>query len=144
MGLSYTLYKRAKEGKPVTGQFVRAKKFTEDYRRYTFSMQNGDGSFSTEWFRGPGARRDIARRMQTTGHILEWLVFSMPRQQLFEPETVAAVDYLTAILYQGQNRQWDVGPLGHALHALALYDRRLSQPATPSVPTIANSKKTVK
>ncbi len=141
MGLSYTLYKRAKEGKPVAEQFVRAKKFTEDYRRYAFSMQNDDGSFSTEWFRGPGARHDIARRMQTTGHILEWLVFSMPQEQLSEPKTVAAVDYLTAILYHGQNRQWEVGPLGHAVHALALYDRRMSQPATPSAPAIAKGKK---
>src|SRR5690606_16856581 len=90
------------------------------------SMQNRDGSFSTEWFTKRGARPDLDRRLQTTGHILEWLVFSLPEDELRNPQVVRAVSYLTNLMYNSRKQSsWEIGPLGHALHALALYDARV-------------------
>lgn len=124
MGLSYVVQKRAKRGEPMIGQYRRAATYVRDYHKYTFKLQNPDGSFSTEWFRGRGNRPDPARKLQTTGHILEWLVFSLPEQELQDPRTVRCVRFLSHLLDRNRNRRWRIGPLGHALRALMLYDQR--------------------
>jgi Ni/Co efflux regulator RcnB len=125
MGLSYAVNKRIQRGQPVTGEFRRAQIFINDYHRYTFSLQNPDGSFSTDWFKGPGAMTDVDRRLKTTGHIAEWLSFSMKDEDLQHPRMVKAIDYLATILVSGKDRNWEIGPLGHGLHALRIYDRRM-------------------
>lgn len=147
MGLTYAVREREQQGKPIDGQFLRAQKYLADYHEYTFKLQNADGSFSTEWFVRRGARPDLDRRVQTTGHILEWLVYSIPESMLRDQRVVRAVDYLSGILAAQPNRQWEIGPLGHALHALAIYDERVFAPhdsagispgaATPSAPRAA-------
>jgi len=38
---------------------------------------------------------------------------------------VKSVAYLTNLLYEGRNSKWNIGPLGHGLHALAIYDERV-------------------
>jgi hypothetical protein len=125
MGLAYAIRKRTEQGMPIDGEFQRAEKYLNDYHAYAFRLQNPDGSFSTSWFEGPGARTDINRRLQTTGHILEWLVFSLPQEDLNDPRVVKAVDYLASLLIAGQGRAWDIGPLGHSLHSLRIYQRRV-------------------
>lgn len=131
MGLSYAVHERRKHGQPIDGQFRRAEKYINDFHAYTFAHQNSDGSFSTEWFKGRGTRTDLDRRLQTTGHILEWMVYSAPAEMLRDPRLVKAVDYLSGILAAQPDRAWSLGPLGHGLHALALYDERVFQPAAP-------------
>jgi hypothetical protein len=124
MGLSYALYKRNLEGLPIDGQYARAQKYLREYHNYAFLLQNPDGSFSTEWFKGKGNRDDVDRKVKTTGHILEWLSFSLPEEELFDARTVKAVNFLAGVLLMGPNHQWEVGPHGHALHALRIYERR--------------------
>jgi hypothetical protein len=90
------------------------------------NSKTADGSFSTEWFKYPADRDDdIDRKIQTTGHILEWLVASLDQDQLFQPRVVAAVEFLsTHSLAREPSREWKIGPLGHALHALTIYQER--------------------
>jgi hypothetical protein len=125
MGLSYAVNKRIKRGEPVDGEYRRAQIFINDYHRYTFGLQNPDGSFSTQWFVRREAKPDVDRRLKTTGHILEWLCFSLSDEELRQPQVVRAVDYLTTSLATGQDHTWEIGPLGHGLHALGLYDWRM-------------------
>lgn len=121
-GFSYAVKKRAKRGQPMTGQWYRAKRYVEDYHVYTFKLQNADGSFSTNWFRGRADSGDIDRKLETTGHTLEWLVYSLPKDQLTDPRVVKAVGFLTDLMWENRGREWRIGPKGHAVHALALYD----------------------
>jgi hypothetical protein len=125
MGFSYAVRAREKRGEPFNGQWLRAKKYLDAFHDYTFKLQNEDGSFSTNWFesRGDWGARD--RRLRTTGHILEWLLYSLPEEQLTEPRVVKAVDYLTELLWENRDHKWEIGPQGHALHALVLYDQRV-------------------
>ena len=124
-GFSYAVRKREQRKEPVTGQWLRAKKFIDDYHEYTFKLQNPDGSFSTAWFAGREDNGGPGRRLETTGHITEWLAYSLTKEELTDPRMVKAVDYLTNLLIQHRNEKWGIGPLGHGLHALALYDERL-------------------
>jgi hypothetical protein len=127
MGFSYAVRNRQKDEQPITGQWLRAQKYVDAYHEYTFGMQNEDGSFSTNWFRSPGAVPDIDRRIETTGHILEWLSYSLPKENLLDPRTVKAVNYLATLMWENRDHDWEIGPKGHALHALAIYDERLFQ-----------------
>jgi hypothetical protein len=125
-GLSSAYKMRIAEGKPVDGEFLRAQKYIRAYQSYTLgTIQNRDGSFSTDWFRRPADNGDLDRKIQTTGHILEWLVFSLDEGQLRDPRVVESVDFLATQIVTHPNRAWSVGPLGHALHALAIYESRV-------------------
>jgi hypothetical protein len=127
-GLSLAVKKRIASGEPLDGDYAQAAKYLNAYHAYTFRLQNRDGSFSTQWFERRGADPDPARRLQTTGHILEWLCYSLPEDELRNPRVRAAADYLARVMLLHRNRKWDNGPLGHAIHALALYDERVFQP----------------
>jgi hypothetical protein len=124
-GFSYAVRGRQREGKPIDGQWGRAQQYLEDYHRYVFRLQNADGSFSTAWFERPANSGDLNRRLNTSGHVLEWLAHSLPDEQLTDPQMIRAVEYLTNLLWENRHRNWDIGARGHALHALALYDERM-------------------
>jgi hypothetical protein len=126
-GLSYGCQRRLRATGQLDGVYRRADKYVRDYQVLALSkLQNRDGSFSTEWFKYPADREDdIDRKVQTTGHILEWLVASLDQEMLYDSRIVAAVEYLTAALAREPNREWKIGPLGHALHALNIYQERV-------------------
>jgi hypothetical protein len=124
-GFSYAVRKREQRNEPIEGQWKRAKKYIEDFHEYTFKLQNPDASFSTDWFVQRADYGDVGRRVQTTGHIVEWLAFSLNKEQLTEERMVRSVSYLTDALNDNRQEKWSIGPLGHALHALAIYDERV-------------------
>ena len=125
-GLSYGCQRRLRASGELDGVYLRADKYVRDYQNFTLTkLQNRDGSFSTEWFKYPADRRDdVDRKIQTTGHILEWLVSSLEQDQLYDPRVVAAAEFLSATLQKEPSRDWKLGPLGHALHALNIYQER--------------------
>ena len=125
MGLAYAVRRREQQRKPIDGDFALARDYLQQYFDWTFSLQNPDGSFSTAWLVRRENRPDIDRKIQCTGHITEWLVYALPKHELHNPQVIAAVDFLTTSLERGRNRDWKIGPLGHALHALAIYKERM-------------------
>ncbi len=125
MGFAYAVYKRRQRGESITGEWKRAATYVRDYHEYMFKLQNPNGSFSTNWFRGRGDSGDIDRYVQTTGHMLEFLLFSLPEDQLDDERVVKSVEFLTRLLWRHRDRSWHIGSRGHALHALAIYDQRM-------------------
>jgi len=134
-GFSYAVRRREQRGEPFTGQWQRAKKFVDDFHEYAFKLQNPDGSFSTDFFAGRADNGPYTKRLETTGHITEWLAFSLSKEQLVEPRTIKSVSYLTDLLAEHRDEKWGIGPLGHGLHALAMYDERIfgGKPGTRAV-----------
>ncbi|ADB17606.1 hypothetical protein Psta_2941 [Pirellula staleyi DSM 6068] len=124
-GFSYAVRKREIRKEPFDGQWLRAQKFIQDYHKYAFYLQNPDGSFSTSWFVGRADNGPPSRRLETTGHITEWLSFSLSKEELTKPEMIKSVSYLTNLLTEHRDMNWSIGPLGHGLHALAIYDERV-------------------
>ena len=127
MGLSYAVQKRKESGKPLSGQWQRANNYIEQYHKHALKLQNKDGSFSTDWFVGLSDSGKNADKLKTTGHILEWLVFSMTPEQLQDPQIDDAVDFLAEVMVDAPKNKIgvgprDVGPKGHALRALRLYE----------------------
>lgn len=127
-GLTLAYKTREKRGEPVDGAYIRAKQYVTKYKNYAYRLQNSDGSFSTEWFRGPGNEESLDRKLQTTGHILEWLLYAAEERDLRSSRIHRATNYLANTMYNNRTRDWDAGPLGHAIHALLLYDRLMFVP----------------
>lgn len=106
----------------ATGQ----KKFVNAYHDYIFKLQNSDGSFSTNWFAGRGDTGEPKRHLETTGHMLEWLVCSLPKEQLDDPPVIQAVDHLMTTLFEYGGRHTEVGnrTARTRLARMALYNER--------------------
>jgi hypothetical protein len=134
MGFSYALKQRRAEGLPINGQWARADIFIKDFVAYAWQLQNRDGSFSTNWFEGPGDNGDLDRKIQTSGHILEWLVFNATDEELQDEKIVRGITFLTNSLGSNLSNDWEVGPKGHALRALSLYHRRIFSSNRPWIP----------
>lgn len=127
-GLTLAYKTRQQRGEPIDGEYLKAQQFVQRYQQYAYRLQNRDGSLSTEWFRGPGNEQSLDRKLKTTGHLLEWLLYAASEQELHHSKTTRAADYLASILYNNRYKDWEAGPLGHAIHALLIYDRRVFAP----------------
>ena len=125
MGLSYALHRRAERGQPMTGEFARARKYIDEYLEYALALQNTDGSFSTDYFVSRASEKDDLARLETTGHLLEWIVFALPADSLEQPRVVKSVDYLARLLLRTKGADPSAGVLGHAVRGLMIYERRV-------------------
>ena len=125
MCFAHALRNRRMQGKPITGQWARAEAFTKDFVQYAYQLQNRDGSMSTDWFEGREDNGDTDRKIQTTGHIVEWLLTVTPDSELENPRLVRAVRFLLNALYNDLEHDWSIGPKGHALRSLAMYHSRV-------------------
>ena len=125
--LAYGCQRRLKATGQLDGVYLRANTYVREYQYLTLRrLQNRDGSFSTEWFKYPDNRDDdVDRKVQTTGHILEWLVASLDQEKLYENRIIAAAEFIATALAREPGRNWKDGPLGHALHALSIYQERV-------------------
>jgi|GEM_PF-880604 len=134
MSIACALRTKERRGEPLDGVYLRAQQYVRDYQRYTMTLQNKDGSFSSDWFKRRSDWGDKDRQLQTTGHLLEWMVYSLPRNELSDPRIVKSVSFLTNLMTRHRYRDWEVGPRGHALRALALYHKRVFEPQPTSIP----------
>ena len=124
MGFSFSVRQRQLQGLPVNGQYARAAKFVKEYIDYTWQLQNPDGSFSTSWYEGRANEPNEERKVQTTGHMLEWLMYTLSDEELKSPRVGKSIDFLLAKIYDKRDRKWPIGPRGHATRAVALYHAR--------------------
>lgn len=124
MGFSFAVRQRAMQGQPIDGQFARANQFVKAYIDYTWKLQNPDGSFSTSWYEGRGNEPNDERKVQTTGHMLEWLMYTLPDSEINQPRVQKSIDFLLSKIYDKKEHNWPIGPRGHATRAIALYQAR--------------------
>lgn len=128
--LSYALHCRQNETRPVDGPWERAQRRIDEYQVRAFQLQNNDGSFSTAWFDGKEHSTNARKRLATSGHVMEWLAYSLPDEYLQDERFENGLRFVTNLLATNQVSSSDWGALTHALHALAIYEHRVigSQP----------------
>lgn len=127
MGFSFSVRQRSLQGQPINGQFARADQFVRNYVDYTWTLQNPDGSFSTSWYEGRGNEPNEERKVQTTGHMLEWLMYTLPDNEINQPRVQKSIDFLLSKIYDKKEHKWPIGPRGHATRAVALYQARYQE-----------------
>jgi hypothetical protein len=124
MGLTFAIRQRQAEGRALDGQFARADKYIKDFVEYTWQLQNPDGSFSTNWFESRGNDPNMERKVQTTGHMLEWLAFTLDEAELSKPRFTKSIDFLLSKIWDERQHKWPIGPRSHAIRAVALFQQR--------------------
>jgi hypothetical protein len=87
--------------------------------------QNADGSFSTDFFVGPANVNDAQRRINTTGHTLEWLALALSDQELREPWMQSAANAAALQILDLQGSPIEGGSLYHSVHGLLIYYARV-------------------
>jgi hypothetical protein len=132
MGFSFSVRQRQLQDQPINGQYARAAKFVRDYVAYTWQLQNPDGSFSTNWYEGRGNEPNDERKVQTSGHMLEWLMFTMSDEELKSPKVAKGIDFLLSKIYDQRDKKWPIGPRGHATRAVGLYNARINEILNPT------------
>ena len=88
-------------------------------------LQNTDGSFSTDFFKGREAKQDKQLRINTTGHVFEWLALTLPDHELEAPWVQEAANALAMMILNIGSEPMEGGTLYHAVHGLTLYHARL-------------------
>lgn len=126
--LSYAIHCRRNEGRPVDGPWERAQRRINKYQVRAFQLQNYDGSFSTAWFDGKDRSTNTSRRLVTSGHVMEWLAYSLPEERLQDERFENGLRFVTHLLETNQASSSDWGATTHALHALAIYEQRVLGP----------------
>ncbi len=115
----------------LNGVWLQAEYKLRQHIELARQLQNPDGSFSTQWFRGRGFSYDYQERLKSSGHMLEWLMMALPRQRLNEPWVRRAVQCVAGDLIRSANQPVECGPMYHAVHAVRLYHERVA----PTPPT---------
>lgn len=109
-------------------------------------FQQPDGGFSTNYFARPATSPEIATRISTTGHTLEFLTVALSDDELKQPWVTRAAFNLVENLEKTQKFDLECGALYHAAHGLEIYrDRRFGprgdkspdKPTEPAATTAA-------
>lgn len=132
-------------GGRLRGAWFQADQKIKQHIELARSLQNGDGSFSSDSYKGPGHTNDVNKRFNTTGHTMEFLSISLPKERLNEPWVRNAIWMLSRELIIHRDTKIDCGPLFHSLDALILYRERIRGQQAPTeiaIPTESMARKT--
>jgi hypothetical protein len=124
-GLDWVHHLHLKKGGKTVGIWKQLADNAMHYQQLAKQFQQSDGSFSTSFFDGPGNNPDMERRINTTGHTLEWLALSLPDAELKAAWVEQAVDALTRMIFDIQDKSMEGGSLYHAVHGLLIYYARV-------------------
>jgi hypothetical protein len=126
---SYIWFAHANKKSPTESVQLRGVWLEADQKikRYIYearALQNSDGSFSSNHFKGPGFNSDFPTRIATSGHQLEWLMVALTENQLKEEWVERGITAVAKDLIENRHTSSDCGPLYHALHGLVIYRQR--------------------
>lgn len=116
----------------LRGAWLEADQKLEKYVASARAMQNRDGSFATGFFNERGLSQDFNERIKSSGHMLEWLMLTLPQKRLEEQWVRQGVQCLASDLIRNSQQPADCGPLYHSIHALNLYKQRMTPVTTPA------------
>jgi hypothetical protein len=144
-GLTWVYHLHLRKGGKTTGIWKEIADRTEECKKKARELQNPGGAFSTDCFRGRGNSSDMKLRINTTGHIFEWLSLALTDEELNEPWMRDAANALAMMFLDIEGQTMEGGPLYHAVHGLLIYYSRVYGPEklgpmAPPVPLLPAKK----
>lgn len=124
-GLNWALHLHLQKGGKLTGVWEEIDRKAREHAKLARKLQNPNGSFSTNFFRGPGNASERSLRISTTGHTLEWLALALPDEELKQPWMQEAANALALMFLELQSAPEEGGSLYHAAHGLLMYYARV-------------------
>jgi hypothetical protein len=137
-GLSWVNHLHQQRGGQTEGIWRDVANRIAQYKMTARQLQNPDGSFSTNFFRGRGNSPDMQLRVNTTGHILEWLALSGTDYELQAQWMRDAANALSLMILDMKDDSMEGGGLYHAVHGLLIYSSRVYGPKDlgPNAPPV--------
>jgi hypothetical protein len=123
-GLTWVYHLHRQHGGRTEGVWKDVADRIEQYKKRARELQNPDGSFSTNFFRDAASAPDLQLRMNTTGHIFEWLALALSDDELKEPWVRDAANAVAMMLLEIQGKPMEGGTMYHAVHGLLIYSGR--------------------
>jgi hypothetical protein len=124
-GLSWSYHLHRLKGGKAEGVWKEVVEKTAKYRDLAKKYQNPDGAFSTNFFSGPGNSPDKSRRVNSTGHMLEWMALALSDDELKEPWVQEAANALALLILDLEGSPIEGGTIYHATHGLLMYYARV-------------------
>jgi hypothetical protein len=124
-GLTWAYHLHQKNGGEPVGVWKEVADRIAAYKRKAREVQNADGTFSTDFFTGRAGVPDVNRRINTTGHVLEWLALAMTDEELKEPWVQGAANALAMLFLENDRTPLEGGGMYHAVHGLLIYTSRV-------------------
>jgi hypothetical protein len=124
-GLTWVYHLYLQQGGKKVGVWKEIGDKTARYRDLAKKYQNPDGSFSTNFFRGPGNANEKSLRINTTGHTLEWLSLALSDEEIKQQWVNDAANALALMILDMQDAPIEGGSLYHAVHGLLIYHARV-------------------
>jgi hypothetical protein len=124
-GLTWGYHHHLKNGGKTEGVWRGVPEKTARYRDIAKQFQNSDGSLSTNFFRSRGNATDKNVRINSTGHMVEWLALALSDEELREQWVQDAVNALSLQILDLQGAPIDSGSMYHAVHGLQIYYSRV-------------------
>ena len=131
LGLTAAVKLYESENKPVRGPLALAKKQLQTYHDFVLSIQNDRYLWHPKFFLYKGFNPNAFETMYSSGHILRWLVYSLPDKELQNPQVVRSVMSLTSTVNRVKPETManamspkELEGLAVSLHALVLYYKR--------------------
>lgn len=131
------------QGGALTGGWQSAHQRVNQGIEAARDYQQPDGGFSVEFFRRSATSPDIARRISTTGHVLEFLMASLDDEQVREPWVKRAAVFLCDQLEMTREMPLECGGLYHAAHSLKLFRQRCYGPGEVAQAEVPQTSETV-
>ena len=113
-----------KKSADLTGGWELADKSIRNAADKARQFQQPDGCLSTGFFQRSGNSAEVATRLHSCGHTLEFLTIALSDDELTQPWVTKAADRLCRILEQTKDMDLECGALYHATHGLVLYRQR--------------------
>lgn len=123
-GIASAVNRRLDEGGELTGVWKTADEKVHAAVAAAREFQQPDGGFSINYFQRSSTSPDLGLRINTTGHVLEFLTLALTDEELRQPWVTRAAVYLSDLLEQTEELPIECGGLYHAAHGLKLYRLR--------------------
>lgn len=124
-GLTWSYHLHRLKGGKAEGVWKEVVEKTARYRDLAKKYQNADGALSTNFFSGPGNNADKTQRINSTGHMLEWLALALSDDELKEPWVQETANALALLILDMEGSPIAGGTIYHATHGLLLYYSRV-------------------
>jgi len=132
LGLSAAIQCYERNNAPLEDVLLEAQRSIEEYQKFAFSIQNPSGLWHPLFFSYKGDDPNPDSTLYASAHILRFLVFSLPDDQLRDPRLAKAVTALASRVAKVRSNLplsdmsgQQLEGLTTALHALKIYDERL-------------------
>lgn len=123
-GIASVVNRRIAEGGALDGAWLVADQKIKQAIEDAKATRQPDGGFSTSFFSRSSNSPDIGLRINTTGHVLEFVCLASTDAQVREPWVRNSVVFLCDLLEQTEDVPVECGGLYHAVHGLMLYRMR--------------------